>query len=282
MRSGCRRSIPRPTATGAMTFRITTASIPITARSPISSKLIETAHGLRPQGDDRRSAGAYLRRTSLVPRKPEAASAKSDWYVWAPPKDDGTAPNNWLSAFGGPAWSYQPARRQHYHHKFLRQQPKLNWRNADARKAALDVLDTWLRRGVDGFRLDVANAYLHDAALTDNPPVAEALRTARNWAHAPNLQSHLHDSNLPDNITVLDEIRRVVERYRGSLRHGRIFRRAGALRRLCGTRRRVFIRVTASRCLKPANSAPNSSASTTPCWRAIRSTGRPSRFPITT
>ena len=58
---------------------------------------------------------------------------KADWYVWADPAPDGTAPNNWLSAFGGPAWAYQPARRQHYHHKFLRQQPKLNWRNPDAR-----------------------------------------------------------------------------------------------------------------------------------------------------
>jgi len=53
--------------------------------------------------------------------------AKRDWYVWADPRDDGTVPNNWLSVFGGPAWSYQPARRQYYHHKFLRQQPKLNW-----------------------------------------------------------------------------------------------------------------------------------------------------------
>ena len=65
---------------------------------------------------------------------------KADWYVWADPSPDGTAPNNWLSVFGGPAWAYQPARRQHYHHKFLRQQPKLNWRNPDAREAALSVL----------------------------------------------------------------------------------------------------------------------------------------------
>jgi alpha-glucosidase len=57
-----------------------------------------------------------------------ADGPKADWYVWADPKPDGTAPNNWLSVFGGPAWAYQPARRQHYHHKFLRQQPKLNWR----------------------------------------------------------------------------------------------------------------------------------------------------------
>ncbi len=56
-------------------------------------------------------------------------SAKSDWYVWADPREDGTAPNNWLSAFAGPAWSYKPTRRQYYHHKFLRQQPKVNWHN---------------------------------------------------------------------------------------------------------------------------------------------------------
>jgi len=53
-------------------------------------------------------------------------AAKREWYVWADPQPDGTAPNNWLSVFGGPAWAYQPARRQHYHHKFLRQQPKLH------------------------------------------------------------------------------------------------------------------------------------------------------------
>ena len=94
-----------------------------------------------------------------------ATPTKREWYVWADPKDDGTVPNNWLSVFGGPAWAYQPARRQYYHHKFLRQQPKLSWVNAEAREAALKVLDLWLERGVDGFRLDVANAYLHDATL---------------------------------------------------------------------------------------------------------------------
>jgi alpha-glucosidase len=138
---------------------------------------------------------------------------KADWYVWAPPKEDGTPPNNWLSAFAGEAWAYQPARRQYYHHKFLRQQPKLNWRHADARKAALAVLDYWLKRGVDGFRLDVANAYLHDPALTNNPPVPMDERTNANWAHAPNLQYHFYDSNLVENIEALDEIRRIVDRF---------------------------------------------------------------------
>jgi alpha-glucosidase len=138
---------------------------------------------------------------------------KAEWYVWAPPREDGTAPNNWLSAFGGPAWSYHPARRQYYHHKFLRQQPKLNWYNADAREAALCVLDRWLARGVDGFRLDVANAFLHDPALTDNPPVPENERNAWHWAHAQRLQAHCHDSNVEANLSVLNEIRRRVERY---------------------------------------------------------------------
>ena len=140
-------------------------------------------------------------------------NAKSDWYVWADPRADGTAPNNWLSAFAGPAWAYKPTRRQYYHHKFLRQQPKVNWHNADARAAALDVLDLWLKRGADGFRLDVANAYLHDAALTDNPPVPMAERDRLSWEHAPNLQEHLHDSNLVENIAALDAIRRMVDRH---------------------------------------------------------------------
>ena len=140
---------------------------------------------------------------------------KADWYVWADPQPDGTAPNNWLSVFGGPAWAYQPARRQHYHHKFLRQQPKLNWRSPGAREAALAVLDYWLEKGVDGFRLDVAGTYLHDEGLTDNPPVPLAERTRLNWSHAGNLQRHLYDSNLEENVDMLDVIRRRVEAHDG-------------------------------------------------------------------
>jgi alpha-glucosidase len=136
---------------------------------------------------------------------------RSDWYVWSDPKADGTAPNNWLSVFGGPAWAYQPKRRQHYHHKFLRQQPKLNWRAPAVREAALAILDHWLAKGVDGFRLDVANAYLHDDSLADNPAVPVEARTAADWAHAGDLQRHLHDANLEDNRPLMDLIRRRVE-----------------------------------------------------------------------
>jgi alpha-glucosidase len=152
---------------------------------------------------------------------------KADWYVWADPGEDGTAPNNWLSAFGGPAWAYQPARRQHYHHKFLRQQPKLNWRNPDAKAAALQVLDFWLAKGVDGFRLDVANAYLHDDTLTDNPAVPVPQRTKWHWSHAANLQEHWHDSNLVENVEVLAEVREVVDRYPDRFVFGEFSEEAG-------------------------------------------------------
>lgn len=141
---------------------------------------------------------------------------KANWYIWADPQPDGTAPNNWLSVFGGPAWAYQPARRQHYHHKFLRQQPKLNWMEPAAREAALSVLDLWLARGVDGFRLDVAGTYLHDPDLTDNPPIPAEERRAIHWSHAGNLQRHFHDSNLEENVEVLGLIRRRVEAHDGA------------------------------------------------------------------
>ena len=160
-----------------------------------------------------------------------ASSPKAGWYVWADPRPDGTAPNNWLSAFGGPAWSYQPARRQHYHHKFLRQQPKLNWRHPDAKTAALAVLERWLERGADGYRLDVANAYLHDETLADNPAVPLDERGAAVYAHAANFQRHLHDSNLAENIDCLDEIRRTVDRFPDRFVFGEFsegFERSGA------------------------------------------------------
>ena len=160
----------------------------------------------------------------------DGAAEKRDWYVWAPPGDDGTVPNNWLSVFGGPAWSYQPARRGYYHHKFLRQQPKLNWMNPAAREAALKVLDLWLQRGVDGFRLDVANAFLHDTRLRDNPPIPAGQRGIVEWSAAANMQRHIHDSNLEENGAVLDVIRRRVEAFDGRFVFGEFseeFERSG-------------------------------------------------------
>ncbi|MDV6376530.1 alpha-amylase family glycosyl hydrolase, partial [Deinococcus sp. ZS9-10] len=82
-------------------------------------------------------------------------SDKRDWYVWRDPAPDGGVPNNWKSFFGGPAWTLDEASGQYFLHQFLPSQPDLNWRNPDVRAAMFDVLRFWMRRGVDGFRVDV-------------------------------------------------------------------------------------------------------------------------------
>ena len=92
-----------------------------------------------------------------------------DRYVWADPASDGGPPNNWQSAFGGPAWSLDAASGQYFLHSFLPQQPDLNWWNDDVREAFDDILRTWFDRGVAGFRIDVAHAIVKDRLLRDDP-----------------------------------------------------------------------------------------------------------------
>ncbi|MEN3793013.1 alpha-glucosidase family protein [Fulvimarina sp. MAC3] len=140
---------------------------------------------------------------------------KADWYVWADPKEDGTPPNNWLSVFSGPAWRWNSRRRQYYLHNFLIEQPDLNFHNPDVRSALLGEMRFWLERGVDGFRLDTANFYFHDAELKDNPPLPEEMRsevyTPRSDAY--NYQHHVHDRNRPENLDFLTEMRSVLDEY---------------------------------------------------------------------
>jgi alpha-glucosidase len=95
-----------------------------------------------------------------------------DWYVWADPRPDGGPPNNWLSLFGGPAWTLDPASGRYYLHSFLPSQPDLNWWNEEVRDAFDAILRFWLDRGVDGFRIDVAAGMIKDCRLRDNPLAA--------------------------------------------------------------------------------------------------------------
>jgi alpha-glucosidase len=96
-------------------------------------------------------------------------SPKRDWYVWRDGNAEGGAPNNWLSEFGGSAWQYDEATGQYYYHAFLSQQPDLNWRNPEVREAIYDVMRFWLRRGVDGFRVDVIWHLIKDGEFRENP-----------------------------------------------------------------------------------------------------------------
>ena len=95
-----------------------------------------------------------------------------DRYIWAAPAPDGSPPSNWLSAFGGPAWTLD-ASGDYYLHTFLPQQPDLNWRNEEVRAAFDEILRFWFARGVAGFRVDVPHFLLKDDELRDNPPVEE-------------------------------------------------------------------------------------------------------------
>jgi alpha-glucosidase len=100
-------------------------------------------------------------------------SATRDWYVWADPKPDGSPPNNWVSSFGGPAWTADAATGQSYLHNHLAEQPDLNWWNEEVRVAFDGIMRFWCDRGVAGFRIDVCNVIIKDAQLRDNPPATE-------------------------------------------------------------------------------------------------------------
>ncbi len=133
--------------------------------------------------------------------------AKSDWYVWADPKDDGTPPNNWLSVFYGSSWSWDGRRGQYYLHNFLPSQPNLNVHNPAVQQALFDTARFWLDRGVDGFRLDAINFAMHDPLLTDNPPVRK-----KRWARRRpfDFQHHLHNQSQPALVGFIEKLARVV------------------------------------------------------------------------
>jgi alpha-glucosidase len=137
---------------------------------------------------------------------------KGDWYIWADPKEDGSPPNNWGGLFNSSAWKYHPARRQYYLHYFLPEQPKLNLHNPDVANALLDVLRFWLDRGVDGFRLDVANTIVNAPTLEDNPPLPAEHRTDIHWSQPGYLQQR-NDLNRHENIDFMERIRTLVDSY---------------------------------------------------------------------
>lgn len=142
-------------------------------------------------------------------------NAKSDWYVWADAKPDGSPPNNWLSIFGGVAWQWEPRRRQYFLHNFLASQPDLNFHNAEVRAATLGNVKFWLDRGVDGLRLDAINFCFHDRLLRDNPAKPEALRVGRGFSpdNPYAFQYHLYNNTQPENLAFLAELRTLMNAY---------------------------------------------------------------------
>lgn len=137
---------------------------------------------------------------------------KRDWYIWRDARPDGGLPNNWGSFFGGPAWTFDPHTGQYYLHQFVKEQPELNWRNPNVRAAMYDTLRFWLRRGVDGFRMDVIGLIIKDKDLRDNPANPHA---------DPNLPPndifgrliHIHNMDQDEVHPILREIRAVLDEF---------------------------------------------------------------------
>jgi alpha-glucosidase len=159
-------------------------------------------------------------------RESRLRGSTADWYVWADPREDGTPPNNWLSVFGGSAWTWEPRRRQFYLHHFLADQPQLNLHNPAVQDALLETGRFWLDRGVDGFRLDAIDFYAHDPALRPNPPAA--------CGAGPKLfgrQHHAHDMLHPARFDFLARIRALLDGYPGAMTLGEVSSQDGAFDR---------------------------------------------------
>lgn len=155
----------------------------------------------------------------FVESRSSRSSPRRDWYIWRDPAPDGGPPNNWMSNFGGPAWSFDVRSGQYYHHAFLSKQPDLNWRNPEVRRAMADVLRFWMARGVDGFRVDVIWRLIKDEAFRDNPPNPD-------WtAGAPDIGRYLQtfSADQPGVHDVIAELRSVVDEFDDRVLIGEIY-----------------------------------------------------------
>lgn len=120
---------------------------------------------------------------------------KADWYVWRDPKPDGSAPTNWRSIFGGPAWEWCEERGQYYLHTFAKEQPDMNWECEELRHALYDVANFWADKGVGGFRIDAITYIKKPAVFADAAPDGEdglcSVHAAT--ANTPGILDFLHE-----------------------------------------------------------------------------------------
>ena len=142
---------------------------------------------------------------------------KRDWYLWHDPAADGGPPNNWLSNFGGSAWTRDGS--QYYCHSFLKQQPDVNWRNPELRAAMFQVLRFWLDRGVDGFRVDVMWMMIKDDQFRDNPVNPASSPDS----HASVRLLPVYNTNRPEVHAIVAEMRAVLDSYGDRLLIGEIY-----------------------------------------------------------
>ena len=139
---------------------------------------------------------------------------KAKWYVWHDAKmvnGKPEPPNNWISLFGGSSWQWDPARKQYYYHRFYVQQPDLNWRNPQVRKAMYDVERYWIGRGAAGFRLDAITALFEDPTFADEPYVRDKNGKIEISAYGDKEVTSSKTDNLPGVNGVLKQLRQVAD-----------------------------------------------------------------------
>ncbi|MCG0911649.1 alpha-glucosidase [Lactiplantibacillus plantarum] len=122
-------------------------------------------------------------------------NAYSDYYIWRDPRPDGTAPSNLGSVFGGSAWTYVKTRNQYYLHLFAQEQPDLNWDSKELRYAVYDIMDFWLAKGVDGFRMD-SISFLSKNTNFDDVPVEDNKKLGAYYygtANGPHIHEYLQE-----------------------------------------------------------------------------------------
>jgi alpha-glucosidase len=146
-------------------------------------------------------------------------NARRDWYLWRDAAPSGGPPNNWLSNFGGSAWAWDPQTAQYYYHSFLKEQPDLNWRNPAVIAAMHDVLRFWLKRGVDGFRVDVLWLLIKDDQWRDNPPNPD-FKPGMPAFHS---QLPTYTSDRPEMSGVVSGLRNVLDEFPDRVMIGEIY-----------------------------------------------------------
>ncbi|HJF95023.1 MAG TPA: alpha-glucosidase [Lachnoclostridium phocaeense] len=129
-----------------------------------------------------------------------------DYYIWRPGKD-GKEPNNWGSCFSGPAWKYDPQTEMYYLHLFSEKQPDLNWDNPKVRQEVFDMMNWWLDKGVDGFRMDVISLISKKPDLPDGPVGINGYASFNEPANGPHVHEYLQEMrekvlNRKETITV--------------------------------------------------------------------------------
>ena len=157
---------------------------------------------------------------------------KRDWYIWRDPNLDGGPPNNWLSFFGGSAWTYDKLTGQYYLHQFVKQQPELNFRNPQVLDAIQNVMRFWLDKGVDGFRVDVIWLMLKDDQFRDNP-----INPGWDGINPHNSLLPVYTENLAGVHHIIKKMRHVLDEYDERMMVGEIYLPNEELVKYYGSRR---------------------------------------------